>query len=61
MSNRRQAESEWVSTNFFVEGTQLPPQKPEVRGTLLDSAWDLKRGCDVKELEATSSMMGLFD
>jgi len=66
MSNHRRtsrsAESEWVSSNFFVEGTKLPPEKPEPKAHIMDSAWDLKNGLVVDELDTIpAELMKLFE
>jgi len=60
-SSARAAESDFVDTNIFVEGTKLEPPKIEPRSTLRDSSLDLAQGCDAQEVEFTTSMMGLFD
>ena len=60
-SSARAAESDFVNSNIFVEGTKLEPPKIEPRMTIRDSSLDLAQGCEAQEVEFTSSMMGLFD
>lgn len=59
MSNRKFAESDWISTSFIEE--PFPPPKVVEKTTMLDSAWELQRGCTAEELDTIpAELLDLF-